>query len=415
MSIQLFPRILQSTILQDFQDYPVVALMGARQTGKSTLGKIIARKLGMAVRTLDDRDVLRQATDDPEGFLAQLGSHGNGGMRGAGAFIDEAQRAPQLFLTIKAVVDRDQRPSQYLLSGSNQPNIASGVGDSLLGRAAYRTLRPLTLSEQRLSDTHRGWELLFEENTSAVLQELERRAGDSGVLDWRSTVATGGFPRVMGAAELRRKRLLNDYVEVFANRDIRELLAVESAERFEQFLRLVAARTGQVFNASALSVELGVAVNTVRRWADALKRSYLLELVPAYHRNAGQRITKAPKLFMADSAFAMVAAREAQPSGFHLENLVVTDLMVWRDAHPGRTVNHWRTQSGEEVDFVIEQNQRAVPVEVKTTSAVGPSDTRHLKAFLDKYPAVRGVILTSDCTIREIGNRIIAAPWWAVL
>lgn len=407
MSIFQYPRALRAELLEELDVYPVVALMGARQVGKSTLGRDIAAARGMAYRTLDDRDVLQQATESPEGLLAELG--------GAG-FIDEAQRAPGLFLALKAVVDRQQQPGQYLLSGSNQPHTSGAIGDSLLGRAAYRTLRPLTLSEQRLEDTHSGWDFLFQDSTAAVLQEMERRAAASGALDWRAVVETGGFPKALALPTERRQRLLNDYVEVFANRDIRELLAIESSERFERFMRLVAARTGHVLNVNGLATDLGIPVSTVRRWLGALERSFLIELVPAYSRNAGHRVTKSPKLFMTDSALALAAAQEPEPSGFHLETFVASDLAVWRDAAPGRMVHHWRTQSQQRVDFVVEQTKRLLPVELKTSSSVGDRDARHLRTFLERHGAgVRGVLLSGDPVIRELKGQVIAAPWWAVL
>ncbi|MGV3707765.1 MAG: ATP-binding protein [Gemmatimonas sp.] len=407
MSTLRYPRILRAALLADLELYPVVALMGARQVGKSTLGRELADGRGMAYRTLDDRDVLQQAIEDPEGLLAELGGSG---------FIDEAQRAPSLFLALKAVVDREQRVGRYLLSGSNQPVMSGAVGDSLLGRAAYRTLRPITLSEQRLSETGGGWDFLFQERTTDVLTELERRAEASGELDWRTAALTGGFPRALAAPPELRQRLLNDYVEVFANRDVRDLLAIESSDRFEQFTRLVATRTGQVLNANGLSTDLGIPVSTVRRWLGALERSFLLELIPAYSRNAGHRVIKAPKIFMTDSALAIAAAQEPEPTGFHLENLIANDLLVWRDAATGRNVHHWRTQSGQEVDFVVEHGKRLLPVEVKTANAIGSRDARHLTTFLHGHAkSVRGLLLSADAGIREIRDGVIAAPWWAVL
>lgn len=407
MSTLRYPRVLRRTLLEDLTIYPVVALLGARQVGKSTLGRDIADAQGMAYRTLDDRDVLQQATQDPEGLLAELGGT---------AFIDEAQRAPALFLALKSVVDREQRAGRYLLSGSNQPSMSGAVGDSLLGRAAYRTLRPITLSEQRFDDVHSGWTFLFQESTTAVLLALEQRATASGALDWRTAVQTGGFPRALAAPPEHRRRLLDDYVEVFATRDIRELLAVESSDRFGLFLRLVAARTGQVLNVNGLSSELGIPVSTVRRWVSALERSFMLALIPAFSRNAGHRVTKAPKLFMVDSALAIAAAREPAPDGFHLETLIANDLLVWRDAAPGRMVHHWRTQSGQEVDFVAEHHHRLLPVELKTTNRVGFGDIRHLKTFLKEHEAaVRSIVVSSDPEIREIHHGVIAAPWWAVV
>lgn len=407
MSTHHYPRVLGRSLRRDLEVYPVVALMGARQVGKSTLGREIAAERGMAMRTLDDRDVLAQAKEDPEGLIAELSD---------GGFIDEAQRAPGLFLALKAVVDREQRPGRYLLSGSNQPVMSGAVGDSLLGRAAYRTLRPLTLSELRLSDEHGGWSFLLGDDEAAVLAALQRRAEGSGALDWRDTVETGGFPRALAAPADMRRRILDDYVEVFANRDIRELLAVESSDRFEQFLRLVATRTGQVLNVSGIATDLGIPVATVRRWLGALERSFLLELIPAYSRNAGHRVIKAPKLFLADAALALAAAREPEPTGFHLENLIATDLGVWKDGGPGRDVYHWRLQGGQEVDFVLEHDRRLLPVEVKTSTAVGAGEARHLASFLERYPAARrGLLLSSDPEIRVARPGVVAAPWWAVL
>jgi predicted AAA+ superfamily ATPase len=294
--------------------------------------------------------------------------------------------------------------------------MTGAVGDSLLGRAAYRTLRPLTLSELRLNEVHAGWDFLFGADESKVLENLERRAAETGTLDWRAAVETGGFPRAVAAPSDMRRQILDDYVQVFANRDIRELLAIESSDRFEQFLRLVAAWTGQVLNVNGLAGDLGIPVTTIRRWLGALERSFLLDLVPAYSRNAGHRVTKSPKLFLTDVALALAAAREAEPTGFHLENFVATDIAVWRDGGPGRAAYHWRLQSGQEVDFVLEFKNGLLPVEVKTSTGVGANEARHIATFLERYPAAsRGLLISADPEIRIVRSKIIAAPWWAVL
>jgi predicted AAA+ superfamily ATPase len=403
-----YPRALARTLDRELGLYPVVAVMGARQVGKSTLCRQIAEERGFAWRTLDDSDVRRRALDDPEGLLDELGD--------GGVFIDEVQRSPALLLALKAVVDRDQRPGRYLVSGSNQPSMRGAVGDSLLGRAAYRTLRPLTLSELRLTEEHPGWSFLFGDDEEGVLRELERRAEEGGALEWRDIAATGGFPRAVAAPPEHRVRLLEDYVEVFASRDIREVIGVESSDRFESFMRLVMARTGQLLNFAGMAADLGAPVTTLRRWTDALVRSYLLELLPPYYRNASQRVVKAPKLIAVDSALALAAAREVVPSGFHLETLVASDLLVWRDGAPGRGLYHWRLAGGQEVDFVLEERGRLLPLEVKSATRVGAGDARHLRAFLERHPgAVRGVLLSGDPVIRVLEPGIVAAPWWAVV
>ncbi len=403
-----YPRSLQRVLTVDMALYPVVAVMGARQVGKSTLCRNLATQFGLAQRTLDDRDVREHALADPDGFLAELGD--------SGAFIDEVQRVPDLLLAIKSLVDREQRPGRYLLSGSNQPRVASAVADSLLGRASYRTLRPLTLSELRLSDQHPGWSFLFNEDEDAVLSELQRRADSSGDLDWRAVVRTGGFPRAVAAPDEHRVRLLDNYVSVFSTRDIRELIEVDSIPRFESFVRLIAARTAQELNTSSVANDLGVSVNTVRRWFVALGRSYLVESLLPYSRNASQRVIKAPKLYLVDSALALAAAREAEPTGFHLETLLATDLLVWRDADQSRDLYHWRLSSGQEADFVIEERGELIPIEVKATESVRRNDARHIRAFRERYTnSPRGVVVSCDPEISMLMEDTIACPWWAII
>jgi predicted AAA+ superfamily ATPase len=290
------------------------------------------------------------------------------------------------------------------------------VGDSLLGRAAYRTLRPLSLSELRFSEEHAGWSFLFAERDETILAELERRAAESGALDWQDIAITGGLPRAVRSAPEQRQRLLNDYIEVFASRDIREVIGIDSTERFEAFLRLAASRTGQVLNVAGIATDLGAPVTTIRRWTDALVRSYLVELVPPYSRNAGQRVIKAPKLVMVDSALALAAARETTPTGFHLETFIASDLSIWHDMAPGRGLHHWRLSGGQEVDFVLEENGRLLPLEVKAAATIGARDARHLRAFRDAHAnAPRGILLSSEPAIRVVAPGIIAAPWWAVV
>jgi predicted AAA+ superfamily ATPase len=276
-------------------------------------------------------------------------------------------------LAIKAVVDREGRNGRYLLSGSNQPKVSKSVSDSLVGRATYRTLRPLTLSELRFDEEHRGWSFLFGPDEAVVLAVLEQRAASSGSLDWCSVVQTGGFPRAAAAPREQRLRMLDDYVEIFSRRDILEILEVESAPRLEAFVRLTAARTGQELNVSDLSRDLGTPVTTIRRWLEALQRSYLIELIPPYSRNSGQRVIKAPKLYSVDAALALAASRETTPTGFHLETLVASDLLVWRDGAPTRDLYHWRLGSGQEVDFILEENGQLLPVEVKASMPSAPA------------------------------------------
>lgn len=404
----MFPRSLQAVLVEDMEIYPVVVVVGPRQVGKSTLCSQIADSKHFSSRTLDDTEILRRARRDPAGLIDELG--------GGSIFIDEAQRAPELFLAIKAAVDRSQTAGQFLLCGSSQPDVRRAVGDSLVGRAAYRSLYPLTLAELRYELASNTWSFLFDSSDEAALEELTRRAESHGALDWREVVATGGFPRAVSAPAEKRLRLLDDYVSVFASRDIHDVIGIDMADRFESFLRLLATRVSLPLNYSSLSTDLGISVNTVRRWTDALRRSYLIDLIPPYSRNAGHRVIKAPKMVFVDCALAQAAARVTEPTGFHLENFVATDLAVWQAAAPNRGLYHWRLSSGQEVDFVLENSGSLLPLEIKTASTIGAGDARHLRTFLENHEGTtRGLLLSSDPTIRLLGSGVIAAPWWSAL
>jgi len=404
----MFPRSIHQPLLADLDLYPVVTLIGARQVGKSTLCQQIASQRGLAYRTLDESDTRRQAAEDPEGLLADLGT--------TGAVIDEIQRAPNLLLAVKAVVDRNGRPGQYLLTGSNQPMMGRAVGDSLLGRTAFRTLRPLTLSELRFDEQHPGWSFLFGRDEAEVIAELERRAAANPISDWREIAITGGLPRTVAMLQQERTRLLDDYVTAFVQRDVREVVAIDRVDRFEIFFRVVAARVGQELNADGWSSEIAIPVTTTRRWLQVLERFYLIDMIPPYLRNSSHRVIKAPKIYMVDSGLALVAARETEPTGFHLENVIVADAAHWKGSAPNRALYHWRLASGQEVDLVVEENGALLPVEIKATTAVGKSDARHLRTFCDRHPnARRGLLLSNDPKVRTLSPNVIAAPWWGVV
>lgn len=414
MSINTTPtyqRLLERQLGRDLEHYPVVAVMGARQVGKTTLARKVGREQGLAYVTLDDRDSRERAMNDPEGLLESVAA--------TGAVIDEIQRAPGLLLAMKRVIDlapHGRGLGRFLVTGSNQPRVQAGVADSLQGRVAYRTLRPLTVSELRYDDAEPVWTSLFTHGLTDLIAKLTETETLNRGLAWQEVVVTGGMPRALAAPAGERARILDDYTRTFASRDIREVLEVESSERFEAFFRLVAARTGTVLNESRMSRELGVAVRTVRRWLDALDRSYMTVRVRPYSRNAATRIVQSPKLFLVDSALAMAAARETVATGFHMETLVSNALHAWQDLGAGRAVYHWRLASGPEADFVLEQAQAVVPVEVKAGGRADRGDARHLEIFLGTHPeAVCGLLLTSDPHVRVIADRVVAAPWWAVL
>lgn len=404
----LFRRQMLPRIREDLTLYPAVAVMGARQVGKTTLARVLAHELGLAYRSLDERGVREQALDDPEGLIESVAR--------TGAVFDEVQRAPDLLLALKAVIDQEQLKGRFLLTGSNQPKVSRHIADSLVGRVAYRTLRPLTLSEQRDDDSERRWTWFFDLGPEELEEKLYEASALSDALDWQVVTAAGGMPRALAAPTSNRMQILEDYLQTFARRDIREVVEVESVERLEQFLRLVAARTGTELNFSSLASDLGQSIKTVRRWMEALERSYLVTLVPPYSRNPSARVIKRPKLFMLDPALAQAGSGDPVPTGLHFETLVANDILVWRDEAASRGLFYWRVASGPEADFVLVQREKVIPVELKSADKVSRDDARHLEFFLEQHKeADRAIILSADPEIRWVRERVLAAPWWAVL
>jgi predicted AAA+ superfamily ATPase len=409
-TVATYRRTLEGTLTADLAIYPVVALVGARQVGKSTLARELASARAMAYVTLDDAVTRRLAQEAPTELLG-LASKG-------GLCIDEVQRVPSLLFAVKQQVDLDGPPGRIILTGSNQPALGGAVGDSLAGRAAYRTLRPLVQAELRFSEEQDAWSVLASDATPAILlRYLEDQAAlNAPTSTWQDVVRIGGFPRVVNAPPNAATRLLDDYLQAFVRRDIREILNVDSTERFEAFVRLLFARTGQELNLNGMSRDLGASVSTLRRWWDAVARSYMVEAIPAFSRNAGERVIKAPKAYAVDVGLAIAGARETEPSGFHLETLIASDLLRWRDAAPGRLISHWRLGSGQEVDFIVQHHAQLVAVEVKATAHAEHADARHLRTFAQKVSGVvRSLLLSNDPQVRVMSGGVIAAPWWSVV
>jgi predicted AAA+ superfamily ATPase len=344
------------------RSFPVVAITGPRQSGKTTLvRKLFADKPYLS---MEDPDIRMLGLEDPRGLLARYPE---------GAVIDEAQHAPQLFSYLQTRVDETSAPGQFVLTGSQNFLLIRGISQSLAGRASMAQLPPLMLAELVRAGA------------------LPERLND---YLWQ-----GAYPahyKALQAKELETLSLADEwhrsYVMTYLERDVRDIAAVHSLPLFQRFLRLAAARCGQLLNLASLANDCGVALNTVKNWIAILEASYLVFLLRPHHRNFGKRLVKTPKLYFLDTGIAAhllgVTTPEqldAHPLRGHLfENMVVAEY--WKAAmNAGRTdaLYFWRDSTGNEVDLIIEDGMRLIPVEIKSGATLNFDFLRGLKRFAE--------------------------------
>ena len=386
---------------------PAVVVMGARQTGKSTLAGELAPHKRRYV-SLDDLGALDAARHDP---LVLVGGK-------TPVTLDEVQRAPDLLAAVKREIDRDRRPGQFLLTGSANLLLMRRVAETLAGRASYLSLWPMSRREQLGLGTCGVWEQLVAAPDSAWSDIVtEGTAPDPG--EWQTLAHRGGFPfpAVHLGTDEERAVWFDGYVRTYLERDLLQLSTVAALPDFRRLMRAACLRIGQTVNQTELGRDVALPQATVHRYLNLLETSCLLVRVPAYAVNRTKRLMKAPKLYWSDTGIALHLAG-GEPIGASLENLVLSDLLVWRDARLARAeILHWRTAAGEEVDFVIETDDGLLPIEIKASRRPGLGDTRHLRTFRAEYPgqARAGLLLHTGDTTEWLAPDVLATPWWRVV
>jgi uncharacterized protein len=400
------PRLLSGVLERHLAAMPAVVLTGARQAGKSTL----AQAVGAARRywSLDDLDVRDAARRDPEQLL--------GGE--APVTIDEVQREPDLLHAIKRAVDRRRVRGRYLLTGSANLLLMRGVSESLAGRASYLTLWPMTRREQLGLGTAGAWDELFAHQESEWPAILDAQTAPDE--PWVDLARRGGFPTPALELESVEDRVVwfDGYVRTYLERDLQDVASIASLPDFRRFMRAVCLRLGQIVNQTEIGRDVALPQPTMHRWMNLLEASHLLVRLPAYAVNRTKRLIKAAKIYWADTGLALHLAQHPEPQGAHLENIVLHDLLAWREARRDRPeIAYWRTASGQEVDFVVEAAGRLLPIEVKATTRPRLSDAVHLRSFREEYGkrALAGLLLHAGETMDWLAPDVLAVPWWRVV
>lgn len=404
----MIPRHLTSRLLAALSDTPVVFLTGPRQAGKSTLAQWLAEEPHPArYVTLDDATVLAAAGDDPAGFLS--------GLEGP-VVLDEVQRAPDLFLAIKASVDRDRRPGRFLLTGSANALMLPRLSEALVGRMEVLTLWPLAQAEIEKRPPDSLVDALF----SDAVPTTEPGEARAQVL---RRALRGGYPEVLERPSPERRRAWwGSYATTIIQRDVRDLAQIEGLTELPRLLALLAAGAGGLLNFAELSRSSGIPQTTLKRYLALLEATFLLGSIPAWSSNLGKRLVKSPKLMLTDTGLMghMLGASEgtdvvqAPWLGALVETFVAMELrkhMGW--SATAAQLHHLRTQTGQEVDLVLEDDRgRLVGVEVKASATVGGADFAGLRALAEQTGERfhRGVVLYAGREAVPFGERLHALP-----
>lgn len=388
----MIPRMLAPVLRTLHRGYAAIAVYGPRQSGKTTLCKQACPHLGYA--NLESPLERAAFADDPLGFLSRFPK---------GAVLDEVQNVPDLLSFLQVRIDEDPQGPQWVLTGSQQIALGRDVTQSLAGRVALLELLPFSYAE---------------------IKQVPGRP-----LRLVDAVLQGGYPPLFDTTRtLPAGRWLEDYLATFVNRDIRQLLDVRDRSSFDRFLRLCAARTGQILNVADLARDAGVSPKTASGWLSVLEACFLLRLLRPHHDNFGKRMVKSSKLFFTDSGLAcrLMGISTAEQLQLHplwgalVETWMVSEVIK---AHSHRGLNaslwHWRSSDGHEVDLVIEQGNALIPIECKATQTPTPTlakAIRHLRGLAQRAGNTRvlpGLIVYSGDDSRMAGeDRFV--PWQTI-
>jgi hypothetical protein len=412
----MHPRHIAPLLTDALADTPVVLINGARQSGKSTLAQTQSTGTPRQYLTLDDAVVLNAAKSDPAGFID--------GLQGA-VTLDEVQRVPEIFLAIKAAVDRQRQPGRFLLTGSANVLLLPGIADSLAGRMEVLSLWPLSSAEIADSAGLNRADALFQGDWSGLMvPPCERAALIERLL-------AGGFPEAVSRTSARRRDAWFDsYVQAILQRDVRELANIEQLTEIPNLLALLATRSGTLLNFAELSRSAAIAQSTLKRYFALLEMLFLVVRVPSWERNAGKRLVKAPKVFLPDSGLLnyltgstaeSLSAKPGLPGGL-VETFVLAELLKHLAFSGARlSLWHYRTQTNIEVDFILENRLGQITgIEVKAGATVDAKDFKGLRHLQETEAAIfqRGMVLYAGREVVPFGNNLWAVPlsvWWAGL
>ena len=367
----LLKRALAPDVLEGARQFPVVAILGPRQSGKTTLARMIFKKHTYV--NLEELDVREAAVKDPRTFII---AHRNT----QGLIIDEFQHVPSLLSYIQALVDEEQKPGAFILTGSQNFLMNQSISQSLAGRISIHTLLPLSIAE--LS------------KNKLVPREVE------------PLLYQGCYPAIY-AKNIDPKMLYKNYLQTYIERDVPQLTHVGDLTTFQTFIALCAARIGQLLNITSLGNECGISDNTAKRWLSILEASYIIFLLRPYHTNFGKRLVKTPKLYFYDTGLACqllkikpdTLALDPNRGGL-FESLIISEMVkTYYNRGELPRIYFWRDKTGNEVDCLIDEGKKIIALEVKagrTTSRRFFEGIEHWQSLVENKSTASFVVFAGS-------------------
>ncbi|MBX2967434.1 MAG: ATP-binding protein [Cyclobacteriaceae bacterium] len=377
----MIPRQAEKTLRSLTRQFRAVAVVGPRQSGKSTLvQKVFPRKPYVSLENPDERLF---AVTDPRAFLGQYKN---------GAIIDEAQQAPELFSYLQQVLDKAKKDGLFILTGSNNFLLQQSISQTLAGRIGYLDLLPLTFNEiQNFSNDYNTDELLL----------------------------NGCYPEIFDRNRNPAK-WYPAYIRTYIERDVKQLKNIENTLLFNRFIQLCAGRTGQQLNIAALSNECGVHIRTVQNWLSILQSSYIVFLLSPHFSNFNKRIVKTPKLYFHDTGLAcsllgIHTVKELENSHFRgalFENYIIAECLKQRNNIGSNTqLYYWRDNKGIEIDLLADKGKKLIPVEIKSGKTFQENFVKNINTWNQFSGQTGGIVLYDGNANHQRSDKIKVANW----
>lgn len=347
----LIDRDIKKELVQLMNEYPIVTITGPRQSGKTTLSKMVFPEFTYC--NLENLEQRKLAQEDPNSFFERYKTP---------LIIDEVYNVPELLSNIQAIVDEAGENGMFVLTGSHQHLLNERVSQSLAGRTALLTLLPLSINELK----------------NAKIK-----------IDRDDLIHSGFMPRVYKEKQ-NPFRASRNYLKTYVERDLRSLINVKDVGLFEDFLKLIAGRIGQLVNLNAISNDIGVSSTTLKQWLQVLEISHIVFFLRPYYNNFGKRIIKSPKVYFNDTAVACYLLGIENSNMVHrdpllgglFENLVISEAVKTR-YNMGLDPNlyFYRDNNGNEIDLIFKKHDKLIPIEIKAAKTYNSDFLKGIKYF----------------------------------